>query len=145
MCPKSTIAANNGSPRHGMTIQAALCKPPRTVFWNALLAAVVLAAPCTGRAGDSKTAIQSPDGRNSIVLEAADDKDSHVRFTISRDGHALIGPSPLGPVLSNSGPLCTGARVVDVARGKVDESFQLPWGKTRTVINRCSKAVVTLT
>ena len=35
-------------------------------------------------------------------------------------------------------------RILSVRRGKVDENFQLPWGKTKTVANRCSFAVVTL-
>jgi alpha-glucosidase len=144
MCPKSPKVANVDSPDHGTTFPAALCKLPRTVFCKTLLGAVVLTTPLTGRADHSRTAIQSPDGRNSIVLDAADDKDAHVRFTISRDGHPLIGPSPMGPVLATGGPLGNVARIVDVERGKVDESFQLPWGKTRTVINRCSKALITL-
>lgn len=109
-----------------------------------LLAVVVVGKPTSGRADDSQTALQSPDGRNSIVLKAADNDRDHVRFTISRDGQKLIGPSPLGPVLAVAGPLGDGARIVDVKRGDVDERFQLPWGKTSTVVNRCSKILVTL-
>jgi alpha-glucosidase len=117
-------------------------KLPGSIFYATILTAVVLSIPLTGRADVSHTAIQSPDSRNSIVLDAAGD---YVRFTISHDGHPLIGPSPLGPVLAVGGTLGKGARIVDVQRGKVDESFQLPWGKTSIVSNRCSKAGVTLT
>jgi alpha-glucosidase len=117
---------------------------PRTVFCAILLAAVVLITPLTGRADHLQTAIQSPDGRNSIVLNSANADGEPVRFTVSRDGHPQIGPSPLGPVLVVGGTLGKGARIVDVRPGKIDESFQLPWGKTSTVANRCSKAIVTL-
>ncbi|HEX3599815.1 MAG TPA: glycoside hydrolase family 97 protein [Lacipirellulaceae bacterium] len=106
---------------------------------------MVLSMPLTGRAEVLQTAIQSPDGRNSIVLDAAGGNDSRIRFTISRDGHPIVGPSPLGPVLAAGGPLGTGARITDVQKSKIDESFQLPWGKTSTVVDRCSKAEVTLT
>ena len=141
MRPKSTKPASDDSPDHPADRRFKL---PTTVFCKTLLAAVVLTTPLTGRAAHSPAAIQSPDGRNSIVLDASNDKDAHVRFAISRDGHPLIGPSPLGPVLVAGGPLGKGARIVHVERGKVDESFQLSWGKTSTVANRCSKAVVTL-
>ena len=109
-----------------------------------LLLAMAFSIPVSGRADFSKTTIQSPDGRNSIVLQAADDHVDHLRFTISRDEHRLIGPSPLGPVLDVGGPLGKVPGSSAVRRGKVDENFQLPWGKTKTVANRCSFAVVTL-
>jgi alpha-glucosidase len=141
MYPKSPTAAADDSPVHQSGRRVKL---PATVLRKTLLAAVVLSTPLTGRAAHSPAAIQSPDGRNFIVLDASDDKNAHVRFTISRDGHPLIGPSPLGTVLVAGGSLGKGARIVDVERGTVDESFQLPWGKTGTVANRCSKAVVTL-
>jgi alpha-glucosidase len=117
---------------------------PAIFFGGVLLAAAVFGLPPTGRADLLQTAIQSPDGRNAIVLRAANDDGDRVRFTVSRDGRNLIGPSPLGPVLAVGGQLGDGARVVDVQLGKLDESFQLPWGKTSTVANRCSFAVVTL-
>jgi alpha-glucosidase len=102
----------------------------------------VVTFPLDARADSSATAIQSPDGRNSIVLEAADD--DRICFTVIRDGRKMIGPSPLGPVLAAGESLITGARVVDVQQGKIDERFELPWGKTSSVSNRCSFAVITL-
>src|SRR5215210_33535 len=83
-----------------------------TIFC-ATAVAVVLSMQLTGRAEVSQTAIQSPDGRNSIVVDAARGNDGHVQFAISRDGRKLLGPSPLGPVLAAGPSLGTGARIVD--------------------------------
>ncbi len=120
------------------------CKRPWFTFCATILAAVVLGTPLTGRADVADAVVESPDGRNAIVLDTADDDDHSVRFTIRRDGHPLIGPSPLGPVLAGGTSLSKGATIVDVQRGKVDERFPLLWGKTSTVVNRGSQAVVTL-
>ena len=96
-----------------------------------LLAAAVGGVPLQ-RADAGQAAIQSPDGRNSIILQAAGEYNNRVRYTVRRDGRQLIGPSELGPVLAGGGPLGDGARVVDVQRETIDETFQLRWGKTST-------------
>jgi alpha-glucosidase len=116
----------------------------RTMLRKILLAAVILSPPLIGRANDSHATVRSPDTRNSIRLEVAGEDRDRIRFTVFRDGHSLIGPSPLGPVLAIAGTLSKDARIVDMQFGKVDESFQLFWGKTHTVANRCSTALVTL-
>lgn len=107
-----------------------------------LLALAVLCGPHALSATGSQTTIYSPDGRNSIVLNA---DESSVGYTVSRDGHILFGPSQLGPELAERGPLDRGATLIDVKQGDIDEQFQLSWGKANTVVNRCSYAVVTLT
>jgi alpha-glucosidase len=104
--------------------------------------AAFLSLPPAARAAPKKSTIQSPDNRNSIVLQVADG--DRVRFMVSRDGRNIIAPSPLGPVLEVCGTLGEISHVVDTKSGKVDESFQLSWGKTSTVANRYSYAVVTL-
>ncbi|MBL9161682.1 MAG: glycoside hydrolase family 97 N-terminal domain-containing protein, partial [Planctomycetaceae bacterium] len=109
-----------------------------------LLAWLALATPASSRAESLPTAICSPDGRNAIDLRAASDNADQIRYTIKRDGRTLIGPSPLGPVLSGGGQLGENARIIDVQLGGVDEIFTLPWGKTTKVTNRCSFALVTL-
>ena len=116
----------------------------RGVWLAAFLAVAVFSVPLTAPAAGSRAEVHSPDGRNSIVLEGAIAGENPVRFTISRDSHPLIGPSPVGPVLSVGGAIGEDARIVDVQEDKIDESFKIPWGKTTTVVNRCSKATVTL-
>jgi alpha-glucosidase len=117
---------------------------PRSVFYVTLFAAGVVGMTLTASAESAQTAVQSPDGRNSIVLGTAGDAAEHVRFTVSRDGREIIRPSLLGPVLAAGRSLGDAARIVAVQHGKVNESFQLLWGKTATANNCCSYAVVTL-
>ncbi len=107
-----------------------------------LVIAALACAVCAGHAADAETKVHSPDGRNAIVLEASDG--GHVRFSVSRDGCQMIGPSPLGPVLKPSDVLGNGARVVGVRRGEIDEKFRLEWGKASSVHDRGSYAVVRL-
>ncbi|QDT73385.1 glycoside hydrolase family 97 protein [Lacipirellula limnantheis] len=109
-----------------------------------LLAWLTLTTPSSSRAESVPAAIRSPDGRNAIDLRTASDGADQVRYTIKRDGRTLIGPSPLGPVLSVGGQLGENSPIIDVQLGNVDESFMLHWGKTTTVTNRCSFALVTL-
>jgi len=82
--------------------------------------------------------VQSPDGRNSIELQAAAGQTERLRFAIRRDKRELIGPSMLGPELSAGGRLAVGARFEHVQSGRIDDTFELPWGKTRSVVNRCN-------
>lgn len=59
-----------------------------------LLAAAVFGMPLTAHADLTQAAIQSPDGRNSIMLHAADDDGDRAqyraRYTVSRDGRKVI-------------------------------------------------------
>ena len=103
---------------------------PRSVFYATLFAAGVVGMTLTASAESAQTAVQSPDGRNSIVLGTAGDAAEHVRFTVSRDGREIIRPSLLGPVLAAGRSLGDAARIVSVQHGKVNESFQLLWGQT---------------
>jgi alpha-glucosidase len=89
------------------------------------------------------TEIKSPNGRNVIVLEA-DAERNWVKYSVNRDGAQLFKPSKILPVLAETDSLAAGARVVDVQRGMLDSTFAIPWGKTTTVVDRCSRAVVTL-
>jgi alpha-glucosidase len=119
-------------------------EPPRIGCTRILFAAAVFGVALNARADSSPTAVQSPDGRNVIVLHATGDDDGPVRFAVRRDGNPVLGPALLGPVLDADRSLGEDSRIVDVRHGKIDESFQTPWGKTSTVLNRCSYAEVTL-
>ena len=69
------------------------------LVYHILFAVAFLGIQHTARADSLQTAVRSPDGRNSIVLQSAGDDDEHVRFTVTRDDTPIIRPSLLGPVL----------------------------------------------
>ena len=111
------------------------------LFWGSLLLAVCL--PYVAQAEPSNVEVRSPDGRNRMTLSSEGD-DEVVHYTISRDDRVLIKASPVGAVLASSGNLGTRAKIAGVQRGDLEESFDLPWGKTKTVLSRCSWAVASL-
>lgn len=116
----------------------------RHLYFSVISGAAVFAIAAAAAASESATLIESPDGRNAIVLEGANSAVNFVRLSVRRDGRTVIGPSKCGPVLKDGGPLGKGARVANAQLGKLDETFELPWGKTRSVANNCATALVTL-
>ena len=103
---------------------------PTSIVRGTLFVAVVFSMPLTACA-DESTKVVSPNGRNLLVLQSTGDDGDHVRFAVKRDGRQIVRPSALGPVLAAGQLLGDGARIVGVRHGRVNERFQLPWGKTR--------------
>jgi alpha-glucosidase len=108
-------------------------------------AAIFLTVAAMAASNAAETVVvRSPHARNAIVLLEGGDG-GRVVYSVTRDGKQLLAPSAVDPVLSSAGPLAVGSSIVGVEHGAVDETFTLPWGKTKSVVNRCSSAVVTLT
>src|SRR5262245_17578478 len=91
-----------------------------------------------------KAIVTSPNGRNTITVDGTDTDRGHLRFTITRAGIRVIGPSIVGPKLSLAGAIGEHTRIVGVNPAAVNESFDLPWGKTRTVVNQGASTIVDL-
>ncbi len=70
--------------------------------------------------------------------------DQGVTFEVHRDGQRLLGPSRLGCELVGRGSLGTSVSVADAQQKNINETFQLPWGKTKQVTNECNAAEVKL-
>ncbi|HVT28316.1 MAG TPA: glycoside hydrolase family 97 N-terminal domain-containing protein, partial [Lacipirellulaceae bacterium] len=105
---------------------------------------VSLCTLTAAHAAPTQVSVQSPDARNCIVLNLGGKDHGQLRYTISRDGKLVIGPSPIGPVLSKSGAIGSDVRIANAKKDQIDETFDLPWGKTVTVENRCARANVNL-
>src|SRR3954451_16107873 len=119
----------------------------RLVFRDVVAAALFSAVNITvaGAAyANTSAAVQSPNGRNSISLAAAGGKEGELQVVVSRDKRTVINGTYIGPILTKAGLLAAGSHIVDVQQGTIDETFELPWGKTKTVADRCSTAVITL-
>ncbi|TWT73830.1 Retaining alpha-galactosidase precursor [Posidoniimonas polymericola] len=87
--------------------------------------------------------IGSPDGRNTIVLSAGDNR-GPVQISVIRDEAELIAPSPCGPRLVGSGVLGKRVERFESKTWRIDSDFTLPWGKTNMVRNRAAAALVDL-
>lgn len=113
----------------------------------ALVLSVVLVAPSAGTAAAAtqKYEVVSPNGRNSLVVVVDSSQASAVRYEVRRDGKVWIGPSPIDAVLSEIGRLSDGARVAGSTQRQIDDKFELPWGKCRTVRDRGAARTLALT
>lgn len=87
--------------------------------------------------------MQSPDGRNLLILHVDDLEPP--RFQVKRDGHELVRPSAIRPLLAGQDSLCVGASSVEVRRSEIKDRFTTPWGKTSSVLDHCNAAVVAMT
>jgi alpha-glucosidase len=97
----------------------------------------------TASAASQSIILQSPGGQNQIRLEA-NAQENAVKYSVGRGGAQVIEPSAIEPILTDAGSLVAGARLIDIQRDQLDETFNIPWGKTTTVVNHSSRAVATI-
>jgi len=103
---------------------------------NFIKAFSVLAFPLSALA-QSSTVLESPDHRIRVELSAAD---GHLSYAVSRDGHQVLAPSPLG--LSTSLGQLDGntLRLSGVERKEVNELYRPIVGKAASVADRYHQA-----
>lgn len=109
---------------------------------SAILVLAALTA-CSGRegTGERTVRVQSPDGKNTITLEhSGTGVQSTLTYTVRRDGNPVVEPSALQITLAGKGRLTQGVRIHTLKKDRLDETFSMPWGKSRTVRNVCSEA-----
>jgi alpha-glucosidase len=82
----------------------------------------------------------SPDG--SIVLSVDLDADGRVNYSLTRKGVALLAPSALGFILTDSGNLVRGFAVVGQSRSSADDTWEQPWGERRFVRNHYNELLL---
>lgn len=112
--------------------------PTRLARGVAVCWALTIALPV---AGDDRTvSLSSPDGRNEIEFQI---RDGRPLYRIVRDRQTLISRSNLGLHL-RSMRLDRQNSVAFARRREIDEAFELLWGKTRRVANRCRELTVGL-
>ncbi len=100
------------------------------------LAALVLPV----HAAASSIQVTSPDGKNRIELSGIGDASAGLGFTVSRAGRTLIQIDTFKVTLADGGELSASAAMEKSERATVDETFSLPWGKTKEVVNRGERA-----
>lgn len=107
-----------------------------------LVTATAISSASATRGGEpQKVSVLSPDGTNAVTVRFIRDADSRpLTYVVTRSGRTVIEPSILEVLLRGSGPLGKGSELVGVDEDRLDEVFTLPWGKSRDVLNRCSRA-----
>jgi alpha-glucosidase len=98
----------------------------------------VLIGACAVAAGQDfpSLIVRSPDDKNFITVSKIQNE-SGLSFTVARNGRQLIEPSRLGLRLAGKRSITDKLKLAGIERGELDETFDLPWGKCRTVRNRC--------
>jgi alpha-glucosidase len=108
----------------------------------ALIAASVTAS-CVGRGDKRSVNVVSPDGKNIITLACPNKAGGGPpTFAAARSGRPIIDASAFKIELSDKGDVAAGARMLTVREDRADETFVMPWGKSRTVRNCYSRALV---
>jgi alpha-glucosidase len=109
------------------------------------LGSLVLAActACWAHAADDGgplTAV-SPDGRNAIELSLDGNPGRRsIRLRITRRGRPVLLVSPLDVQLAAHGWLSDGSRIASRQQRMTNETFVMPWGKSRQVTSHASRA-----
>jgi alpha-glucosidase len=82
----------------------------------------------------------SPDG--SITVSVENDGDGRVLYAVTRKGKAVLAPSRLGFLLTDSYAMVRNFGFVDATKSSNDVSWEQPWGERRTVRNHYNELLV---
>ncbi|MEH0153133.1 glycoside hydrolase family 97 protein [Limibacter armeniacum] len=95
-------------------------------FW-----VVLVMASCAEKVPDlDKEEVTSPDGKIALTFEV---KNGVPYYQISKEGEPIISPSRLGFIFQNAAALDTGFHIVNIKKEIVDNTWELPWGESKTV------------
>jgi alpha-glucosidase len=109
-----------------------------------IVAAAMLGSSCA-RGGAPVVTVTSPDGNNAIVLRDTEaGSGRRLAYSVKRRGQRIIEPSTLDIVLAGAGQVAREAEIVGVRKDRLDETFEMPWGKSRIVRNNFCRAIVRL-
>ncbi len=87
--------------------------------------------------------LQSPDGKVKLQLQIAAGGNK-LLYSVERGGKPVVEPSPLDVRVAGVGWIAAGSSIQDIQRSTIDETIDLPWGKTSRLRNHCSAATVRL-
>ncbi|KPN20916.1 alpha-glucosidase [Xanthomonas sp. Mitacek01] len=86
--------------------------------------------------------ITSPDTR--IAVEVTTDNEGRATYAVSRDGKAVIAPSRLGIMFTDTRKFERNLAIVDQRTRRHDERWELPWGERRHMRDHHNELRVTL-
>ncbi len=114
---------------------------PMLLVLFAAASAVVLTS-CAGKPGDPAPSVKavSPDGKNAIAISLPEAAGGAPAFAVTRAGKAVIEPSVFKIVLTGAGDVAAGAKLVESKEDSSDQTFEMPWGKSRVVRDKFTRA-----
>lgn len=114
---------------------------PASIAHAAARAIALAAVAAVAAQAQPAVRVASPDGRNEVIVEL---REGALRYSVSRDGRAVILPSRLGFTFRGAPPLRDSLRVADTVRRRVDTAFAQPWGEVARVRDQHNELRVTL-
>src|SRR5262245_52471689 len=108
-----------------------------------LLVVCSVCANTPANGASNSVEITSPDGKNQIALKTAEGG-GQLLYRVARDGKPIVDWSPIDMRLANRGSLSEGLSIEHVDERSIDETSELPWGKSRTIRDHCREANVRL-
>jgi alpha-glucosidase len=103
------------------------------------LAGAILAA-CSSRGGEARSLrVASPNGKNTVVVTSPTTVGAAPTYAVARSGRAIVEPSAFKIVLADAGDVAAGARLMGSSEDRADQTFELLWGKSRSVRDRFSR------
>jgi alpha-glucosidase len=109
-------------------------------------AGVIIAASCAGDHTAHSLTLASPDGKNTITIAfssaftAPEARRAAPTFAVARAGRPVVEPSAFKIILAEPGDIAAGATLLDSTGDSVDQTFEMPWGKTHAVRDHFSRA-----
>jgi alpha-glucosidase len=104
---------------------------------------VLMSGAVVCAADDAQLTVQSPDGKVRLHFHVAG-AGRGAAFAVERLGRTVIERSPFEVRLAGVGPIAGDAAVESVTTDAVDETSDLPWGKTKRIRNHYRRAVARL-
>lgn len=108
-------------------------------YFLTALTATTLFSVATGCAQAAEQVVASPGGQTKIRIS---DESGQANFSLKFKGQTLVTPSPLGLILDKGGLLSRNVKIAGATTRKVDETYDLVVGKTRTVRDRYAETTV---
>lgn len=110
-----------------------------SAYFLTALTAAALASAAAGPAPAAEQVVTSPSGQTEIRIS---DESGQANFSLKFKGQTLVGPSPLGLLLDKGGLLSRDLKIASASTHKVDETYELVVGKTRTVRDHYAETTV---
>jgi alpha-glucosidase len=101
---------------------------------------VIVAAACSRGGAARSLRVASPNGENTIIVTLPTSPGAAATYAVARSGRAIVEPSAFKIVLADAGDVAAGAKLVESSEDKVDQTFEMPAGKSRSVRDRFSRA-----
>jgi alpha-glucosidase len=107
-----------------------------------LAAATALLASCAGKSGDAARSVKavSPDGKNVISIVLPETPGGAPSYEVTRSGKAVVDASAFKIILAGAGDVAAGAKLVQSTEDASDQTFEMPWGKSRVVRDKFTRA-----